>query len=129
LFIPKLNKRLPLPQGMEIVSILETASMTMCGIAVILWMAIGTLARFEGGEILTQRIVAGLCIISAIMLFLLHYMGGELWGSRNVARPFALIAVIVAITGMLNIKGKDVQGESNPHQIMKMRAEEKENKD
>ena len=35
---------------MEIVSILETASMTMCGIAVILWMAIGTLARFEGGE-------------------------------------------------------------------------------
>ena len=80
---------------MEIVSILETASMTMCGIAVILWMAIGTLARFEGGEILTQRIVAGLCIISAIMLFLLHYMGGELWGSRNVARPFALIAVIV----------------------------------
>jgi hypothetical protein len=120
---------MPLPQGMEIVSILETASMTMCGIAVILWMAIGTLARFEGGEILTQRIVAGLCIISAIMLFLLHYMGGELWGSRNVARPFALIAIIVAITGMLNIKGKDVQGESNPHQIMKMRAEEKENKD
>ena len=56
-------------------------------------------------------------------------MGGELWGSRNVARPFALIAVIVAITGMLNIKGKDVQGESNPHQIMKMRAEQKENKD
>jgi hypothetical protein len=27
---------------------------------------------------------------------------------------------------MLNIKGKDVQGETNPHQIMKMRAAERE---
>jgi hypothetical protein len=25
---------------------------------------------------------------------------------------------------MLNIKGKDVQGEANPHQIMKLRAAE-----
>ena len=106
---------------------LETASVTMCGVATILWMAIGTLARFERGEILTQKIVAALCIISAIMLFILHYLGGELWGSTTVARPFAVIAVIVAISGMMNIKGKDVQGESNPHQIMKMRAAEKEN--
>lgn len=112
---------------MELVSILETASITMCGIATILWMAIGTLARFENGEVLTQKIVASLCIISAIMLFLLHYLGGELWGSTNVSRPFAVIAVIVAISGMINIKGKDVQGETNPHQIMKMRATEREN--
>ena len=92
---------------MELVSILETASITMCGVATILWMAIGTLARFENGEILTQKIVAALCIISAIMLFVLHYLGGELWGSTNVSRPFAVIAVIVAISGMINIKGKD----------------------
>jgi len=112
---------------MELVSILETASVTMCGVATILWMAIGTLARFERGEVLTQKIVAALCIISAIMLFILHYLGGELWGSTTIARPFAVIAVIVAISGMMNIKGKDVQGESNPHQIMKMRAAEREN--
>ena len=112
---------------MELVSILETASITMCGVATILWMAIGTLARFENGEILTQKIVAALCIISAIMLFVLHYLGGELWGSTNVSRPFAVIAVIVAISGMINIKGKDVQGETNPHQIMKMRSAEREN--
>jgi hypothetical protein len=37
----------------------------------------------------------------------------------------AVTAIIVAITGMLNIKGKDVQGETNPHQIMKMRAAER----
>ena len=113
--------------AMELVSILEAASISMCGIATILWMAIGTLARFERGEVLTQKIVAALCIISAIMLFILHYLGGELWGSTTVARPFAVIAVIVAISGMMNIKGKDVQGESNPHQIMKMRAAEREN--
>ena len=114
---------------MELISILETAAITMCGVATILWMAIGTLARFEKGEIMTQKIVATLCIISAIMLFLLHYLGGELCVSTNVARPFALVAIIVAISGMMNIKGKDVQGETNPHQIMKMRAaERKENK-
>ena len=111
---------------MELISILETAALTMCGVATILWMAIGTLARFEKGEIMTQKIVATLCIISAIMLFLLHYLGGELWGSTNVARPFAVVAIIVAISGMMNIKGKDVQGETNPHQIMKMRAAERE---
>jgi hypothetical protein len=36
----------------------------------------------------------------------------------------AVIAVIVALAGMLNIKGKDVQGETNPHKIAKMRREE-----
>ena len=129
LILPNINKWRPYPVVMELISILETAAITMCGVATILWMAIGTLARFEKGEIMTQKIVATLCIISAIMLFLLHYLGGELWGSTNVARPFALVAIIVAISGMMNIKGKDVQGETNPHQIMKMRAaERKENK-
>lgn len=111
---------------MELIYVLETASITLCGFATILWMAIGTLARFENGEILTQKVVAALCISSAIMLFILHYSGGELWGSTNVARPFAIISIIVAVTGMLNIKGTDVQGETNPHQIMKMRAAEKD---
>ena len=114
---------------MELVSLLESGSITLCGIATILWIAIGTLARLEKGEIITQKIVATLCIISAIMLFSLHYLGGELWGSTNVARPLAVTAIIVAITGMLNIKGKDVQGETNPHQIMKMRAAEKMEED
>ena len=52
-------------------------------------------------------------------------MGGELWGSRNVARPLAVVAVIVALAGMLNIKGKDIRGETNPHNIAKIRQEEK----
>ena len=73
---------------------------------------------------MAQRIIMVFCSLSALLLFLLHYTGGELWGSRNAARPFAILAIIAALTTSLNIKGKDVQGEVNPHQIMKMRREE-----
>ena len=73
---------------------------------------------------MAQRVIALICLVSAVLLFSLHYMGGELWGSRNMARPMAVIAVIVAISAVMNIKGKDVQGETNPHKIAKMRAEE-----
>ena len=73
---------------------------------------------------MAQRAIAMICLVSAVLLFSLHYMGGELWGSRNMARPMAVIAVIVAISAVMNIKGKDVQGETNPHKIAKMRREE-----
>ncbi len=108
----------------EIVGLLETGSVSLCGIAVILWMSIGTFSRSEAGELLAQRIIALICLFSALLLFILHYMGGELWGSRNMARPMAVIAVIVAISAVMNIKGKDVQGETNPHKIARMRVDE-----
>ena len=91
--------------------------------AVLLWMSIGSFSRSEARELLAQQVIA-LCVTSAVLLFALHQMGGELWGSRNMARPMAVIAVIVALAGMLNIKGRDVQGETNPHKIAKMRREE-----
>ena len=55
-------------------------------------------------------------------------MGSEMCirDSRNVALPFALTALIVAAAGSLNIKGQDVQGEINPHEIMRMRKRERE---
>jgi uncharacterized membrane protein len=109
---------------MDVVALAETASVGLCSVAVLLWMSIGTFSRTESGEMLAQRVIAALCLVSAVLLFGLHYMGGELWGSRNVARPMAVVAVIVALAGMMNIKGKDVQGEANPHKIAKMRAEE-----
>ena len=109
---------------MDTVGVLETGSVSLCGIAVILWMSIGTFSRSETGELLAQRAIALICIVSAVLLFVLHYMDGELWGSRNMARPMAVIAVIVAISAVMNIKGKDVQGETNPHKIAKRRREE-----
>ena len=109
---------------MDTVGLLETGSVSLCGVAVILWMAIGTFSRSAAGELLAQRAIAMICLVSAVLLFVLHYMGGELWGSRNMARPMAVIAVIVAISAVMNIKGKDVQGETNPHKIARMRSEE-----
>ncbi len=109
---------------MDYVEILQTASLSLCGLAVILWMSIGTLSRTTEREVLAQRVIAAMCVLSAALLFALHHAGGELWGSRNVARPFAVVAVIVALASMMNIKGKDVQGETNPHAIMKRRREE-----
>ena len=121
---PNILKRPRARLGVDAVALAETASVSLCGVAVILWMSIGTFSRTEAGEILAQRVIAVLCLVSAVMLFALHYMGGELWGSRNVARPMAVVAVILALAGVMNIKGKDVQGEANPHKIAKMRAEE-----
>ena len=106
---------------MEMLELLENISLTLCGAALFLWISIGTLARSRNGEIITQRVIMSLCWTSAVMLFILHYLGGELWESRNAARPLAILAIIVALTASLNIKGKDVQGETNPHEIMKKR--------
>tara|TARA_Y100000746_G_scaffold207081_1_gene195189 strand:- start:130 stop:468 length:339 start_codon:yes stop_codon:yes gene_type:complete len=106
-----------------LVEIVETISLSMCGLSVVLWMSIGTFSRSDRGEVLAQRAIATLCIIAALLLTLFDLLGGELWGSGNVALPMALVAVVVAISASLNLKGKDVQGEANPHQIMKMRKE------
>ena len=122
---PNILKRPHARLGMDVVALAETASVGLCSVAVLLWMSIGTFSRTESGEMLAQRVIAALCLVSAVLLFGLHYMGGELWGSRNVARPMAVVAVIVALAGTMNIKGKDVQGEANPHKIAKLRAEEK----
>ena len=106
-----------------LVEIVETISLSMCGISTILWMSIGTFSRSGRGEVLAQRLIATLCVVSAFLLVVLNFMGGELWGSKSVALPMALVAVIVAISASMSLKGKDVQGEANPHQIMKLKKE------
>lgn len=110
--------------GMDYLALAEGASLGMCSIAIFLWMSIGSLSRTPESELLAQRLIAAICLTSAMLLFVLHYSGGEIWGSSNIARPLAVIAVIVALSSMMNIKGQDVQGEANPHKIMKDRREE-----
>ena len=75
------------------------------------------------GEIFAQRTIATLCVVSVFLLVVLNFMGGELWGSKSVALPMALVAVIVSTSDTMSVKGKDVQGEDNPHQIMKLKKE------
>lgn len=117
-------KRGPARMDVDYLGVLETGSLGLCSLAVIMWMSIGTLSRTVESEKLAQRVIAVLCFLSAVMLFSLHYSGGELWESRNVARPFAVFAVIFGLSSMMSIKGTDVQGETNPHKIMKSRREE-----
>ena len=109
---------------MEYLELVETASLSLCGLATFLWMAIGSLSKTTRSEILAQRLISVICLSSAALLFALHYSGGEIWGSKNIARPFAVIAVMMAVASVMNIKGKDVQGEANPHNIMKARRDE-----
>jgi len=108
----------------EYLEFIEAASLVLCSLATFLWMAIGALSRTTESEILAQRVIAGICLTSAALLFSLHYSGGEIWGSEKIARPFAVIAVMMALASVMNIKGKDVQGEANPHKIMKAKEEE-----
>jgi len=106
----------------DLVAVLETLSITLCGVAGILWMSIGTLARSRAGEINGQRMIMGICIIASILLFVMHSMGGALWGSRNAARPMAVFSLVLAAASVLNLKGKEIQGEPNPHSIRRARA-------
>jgi hypothetical protein len=114
------------PSGSDVgyLEFIEAASLGLCSLATFLWMAIGSLSRTTKSEIMAQRVIATICLTSAALLFSLHYFGGEIWGSKKIARPFAVIAVMMALASVMNIKGKDVQGEANPHSIMKSRNEE-----
>ena len=118
-----LLKPISIRMGVGYLEALETFALSLCGIATILWMSIGTLSRTTENEILTQRVIAALCFSSAFLLFAVHYSGGVLWGSRNIARPAAVTAIIVAMAAMMNIKGKEVQRGANPHSIRKPKKE------
>ena len=120
----KFHRHASLGDGMNMVGTLETLSVSLCGISVILWMSIGTIARSEKAEIIGQRAIMSFCILASILLFSLHSLGGDLWGSRNAARPMAVFSLVLAAASILNLKGKEVQGEVNPHQIRRLRAME-----
>jgi len=124
LIYDKLLKLPPVGLFMGYLEIIEAASLVLCSLATFLWMAIGSLSKTTESEILAQRIIAVICLTSALLLFSLHYSGGEIWGSNKIARPFAVIAVMMAGASVMNIKGKDVQGEANPHSIMKRLKDE-----
>ncbi len=124
LIYDKLLKLPPVGLFMGYLEIIEAASLVLCSLATFLWMAIGSLSKTTESEILAQRIIAAICLTSALLLFSLHYSGGDIWGSNKIARPFAVIAVMMAGASVMNIKGKDVQGEANPHSIMKRLKDE-----
>ncbi len=112
---------------MDMVGLLESASTATCTAALLIWISIGTLSRTEEMEVRTQRLMTWLCFGSAALLFSLHLAGGALFGSTNLPRVLAVVCVAVGVSASLNIKGKEIQGEPNPHHIRRARmAEEAE---
>ena len=67
-----------------------------------------------------------LCFGAAVSLFALYFAGGSIFGSANMARIFAVVCIALGISATINIKGEEVQGEPNPHKLMKARKERKD---
>jgi hypothetical protein len=49
-----------------------------------------------------------------------------MFGSANMARILAVVCIAVGISATMNIKGEEIQGEPNPHKLMKARKEREE---
>ena len=111
---------------MELLSALETLSTVTCAGALIIWMSIGALSRSERSEEFAQRLMVLFCFVAAGSLFALHYADGAIFGSRNLARVMAVVCIAIGLSATLNIKGKEVQGEPNPHAVRRARLAEEE---
>ena len=124
---PRVIEVLILPRGfMTLVGLLESISTITCAGSFIIWVSIGTLSKTERSEKITQQIMTILCFAAAISLFALYYAGGSIFGSANMARVLAVVCIAVGISATMNIKGEEVQGEPNPHHLMKARKEREE---
>jgi len=95
-----------------------------CGLVVVIWISIGTLARSEKIERLSHNVMTLLCFLTAIGLVFFHFSGGVFWGSPPMANFLALVLVVMGLTSqIIPIKGEEIQGEPNPHHLMKIRRE------
>ena len=95
-----------------------------CGIALLIWMSIGTLARSERVEKLGHDIMTLICFVTAVGLFWFHSAGGAFWGSPILARPLAIVLILFGIASRFPMKGVEIQGEPNPQQNNRMRRGE-----
>ncbi len=95
-----------------------------CGLVVVIWISIGTLARSRKVEILSHNIMTFLCLITALGLVLFHFLGGIFWGSPALANFLALVLILMGfVSQIIPINGEEIQGEPNPHHLMKLRKE------
>ncbi|MDP6856694.1 MAG: hypothetical protein QGH13_04085 [Candidatus Thalassarchaeaceae archaeon] len=95
-----------------------------CGLIVVIWISIGTLARSEKIERLSHNVMTLLCLLTAVCLVVFHFSGGVFWGSPPMANFLALVLVVMGLTSqIIPINGEEIQGEPNPHHLMKLRRE------
>ena len=102
----------------------ESALSYLCGSIIVIWISIGTLARSEKVERIAHNSVTFLCFLTAFGLIVFDHLGGEFWETEPLASFLALLLVILGVVGqIIPIKGEEIQGEPNPHQLMKARRE------
>ncbi|MBA46040.1 MAG: hypothetical protein CMB31_05580 [Euryarchaeota archaeon] len=95
-----------------------------CGLVIVIWISIGTLARSQKIERISHNVMSFLCMVTAIGLVLFHFLGGTFWGSPPLANFLALVLVLMGIVSqIIPINGEEIQGEPNPHHLMKLRRE------
>jgi hypothetical protein len=113
-------------KAMTLVELLEGLSTITCAGSFIIWVSIGTLSKTDRSEKIAQQIMTILCFGAAVSLFALYFAGGSMFGSANMARILAVVCIAVGISATMNIKGEEIQGEPNPHKLMKARKEREE---
>jgi hypothetical protein len=105
-------------------STIEIMAQVTCSISLIAFTFIATFSRSARLELKVQNFIMVTLILSAILLWWLHFAGGTLWGSNYLPLPLSVICVIIALSARLNIKGENVSFGANPHNISKMLEEE-----
>jgi len=105
-------------------NLLESFSQVFCGLALLGFMFIASASRSKRLESLVQWSVVVSSLAAAVLLILLWYAGGSMWGSEALVRPLAVLCVMIAIAARMNLKGEQLSQGMNPHQIMKQNREQ-----
>ena len=102
---PVLGRR----RRMAAVDVLELLAAWSCGLATLLWLLIATVSRRASWERSAQWTVVATSLLAAVLLFSVYGMGGDLWGSRGLTRPMAVIAIVMAVVARMNLWGARVE--------------------
>ena len=110
--------------GHGMLELAETLLSWSCGTIVVIWISIGTLARSVRVERIAHNTMTVLCFLTAVGLVVFDRLGGEFWDSEPMANFLAFILVVMGVVGqIIPIRGEEIQGEPNPHHLMKARRE------
>ncbi|HIF45873.1 MAG TPA: hypothetical protein EYQ73_03640 [Candidatus Poseidoniales archaeon] len=105
-------------------STIELMAQLTCSISLVAFTFIATFSRNAKLELKVQNFIMFTLMLSAILLWWLHFAGGTLWGSNYLPLPLSVVCVIIALSARMNIKGENVSFGANPHNISKILEEE-----
>ena len=115
----RVEEPLPIGTGMVGAEQIEILAQSMCFVSLTAFVFIATFSRNEKMELMAQNFIMFSLLITAVILWWLSSLGGELWGSNYLPKPLSVLCVVVAIAARLNIKGQNVSFGANPHNIGK----------